>query len=126
MKFTRQSIITTLPEGKRHNGEIFGIDKVSKGDYYDVKVKTKDGMISIWVSDSVTPEHPLFEVFDAYIDDESEAEDFDEKEIIGTSIEFTVKNIVTRNKKGVEAERSFFDKVTPLFDETEEGDGDEE
>ena len=126
MKFTRHSKITTLAEDVTHNGEIFGIEKVSKGGYYDVQVKTKDGMISIWVSDTVTPDHPLFDVFDAYIDDEAEAEDFDEKEIIGTSIEFTVKNIVTRNKKGVEAERSFFDKVTPLFDETEEGDGDEE
>ena len=126
MKFTRQIKINTLAEDVTHNGEIFGIEKVAKGDYYDVKVKTKDGMISIWVSDSVTPEHPLFEVFDAYIDDESEAEDFDEKEIIGTPIEFTVKNIVTRNKKGVEAERSFFDKVTPLFDETEEDDSNEE
>ena len=126
MKFTRQIKINTLPEGKTHNGEIFDIEKVAKGDYYDVQVKTKDGMISIWVSDTVTPEHPLFDVFDAYIDDEAEAEDFDEKEIIGTSIEFTVKNIVTRNKKGVEAERSFFDKVTPLFDETEEDESDEE
>ena len=83
-------------------------------------------MISIWVSDTVTPDHPLFDVFDAYIDDEAEAEDFDEKEIIGTPIAFTVKNIVTRNKKGEDVERSFFDKVTPLFDETEEDDSDEE
>ena len=68
MKFTRQIKINTLAEGKTHNGEIFDIEKVSKGDYYDVQVKTKDGMISIWVSDTVTPDHPLFDVFDAYID----------------------------------------------------------
>ena len=125
MKFSRAKKLTTLAEGKTHNGEIFGIEKVSKGDYYDVQVKTQDGIISIWVSDTVTPEHPLFKVFDAYIEDESEAEDFDEKEIIGTPIKFTVKNLVTRNKKGEEKRRSFFDKVTPLFDEAEEDDSDE-
>lgn len=120
MKFTRFNKIETLTEGKTYTGIIFNITKVAKCDYYEVQVKTDEGIIYIWVNDTVNPLHPLFLVFDAYIDDEDDAEDFDEKDIVGTTIEFTVKNLTIRNKKGDEVERSFFNKVTPIFDETEE------
>jgi hypothetical protein len=126
MNFTRFETLTKLAEGKKYIGKINDITKVKKGNYYEIKVKIDVGIIPIWVSDNVNPEHPLFDVFDAFIgEDESEAENFDEKEIIGTHIEFTVKNIITRNKKGEEVEHSFFDKVTPLFDESEEDDSNE-
>lgn len=59
-----------------------------------------EGIISIWVSDFVTPDHPLFEVFNAFIENEEEAENFNEKEIVVTEIQFTVKNILTKSKKG--------------------------
>lgn len=126
MKFTRLNKIETLTEGTTYTGIIFNITKVAKGDYYEVQVKTNEGIIYIWVNDEVNPLHPLFEVFDAFIEDEDDAEDFDEKDIIGTTIEFTVKNFTTRNKKGEEVERTFFAEVTPIFDETEEEESDDE
>lgn len=126
MKFSRLNKIETLKEGKTYTGIIFDIIKVAKGDYYEIQVKTDKGIISIWVSDMVTPEHPLFDVFDTFIDDEEDAEDFDEKTIIGTPIEFTVKNIATHTKKGEEVERTFFDKVMPIFDDAAEEESDDE
>ena len=120
MKFSKEPQKNNLDEGKTYNGTIFDISKVKNGDYYDIKIKLSEGIISIWVSDFVTPEHPLFEVFDAFIENEEDAEDFDEKEIVGTEIQFTVKNIMTKSKKGQEIIRSYFDKVTPIFEESEE------
>ncbi len=125
MKFSRLKKIMTLAENKTYKGEIFDISKVTKGDYYEIQVKTDKGIIDIWVSDTVTPEHPLYDVFDAYIEDEENAENFDEKEIIGTPITFTVKNFMTKNKKGEETERSFFNKVTPILDKIMEDNSDE-
>lgn len=120
MKFKKRKIVYNLNEGKTYNGTIFDISKVKNGDYYDIKIDTSGGIISIWVSDFVNPDHPLFEVFDAFIENEEDAEDFNEKEIIGTEIQFTVKNIATKSKKGQEIIRSYFDKVTPIFEEMEE------
>ena len=126
MKFTKLRTLKTLTAGKTYNGTIYDITKTTKGDYYDVKVKTANGIISIWVKDVVNPEHPLFPIFDYYIENEEEAETFDEQEIVGTKIQFTVKIIAVTSIKGTVTERTFFDKVTPIFEETEDTSDDTE
>ena len=117
MRFTRSKTITKLEDNKKYNGTIYDIIKTANGGYYDVKVKTKQGIISIWVKDEVNPEHPLFPIFDYYIENEEDAETFDEQEIVGTEIQFTVKNIAVTSSKGTVTEHSFFDKVTPVFED---------
>jgi len=125
MKFTRTKKITDLAEGTPHTGTIHSIAKVNKRNYYEVEIKMKKGLISLWVSDNVTPEHPMFEVFNAYIENEKDAENFDENEIVGTVVRFSVKKIATKGKDGEEVQRTFFDKVEPIFEESEEDDDDE-
>lgn len=115
MKFSKYNVLENLVEDKTYNGVIFDINKVKNSSHYDIRIKVDNGMISIWVKDDVTPEHPLFSVFDHYIKDETEAETFDEKTINGTKIEFTVKKITMQNPKGENVERIFFNKVTPVF-----------
>lgn len=119
MRFTKKLPLNTLEEGKKYKGIIADIQsvKLKKGDYYKIEISLDDNIISIWVDDYVTPEHPLFELFDALIEDEKDAEDFDEHVIIGYEIEFTVKNIITKNKNGDDIERSFFNEVNVIFDE---------
>ncbi len=117
MKFSRKRILTNLNSENKYTGKITNIEHIEleKRNYYNITIELDEGLTSIWVNDNVTPDHPLFEIFDNMIEDEADAEDFDEKEIIGVDIQFTVKKISTKGNK----EHIFFDKVTPLWEEEE-------
>lgn len=121
MKFSRKSKLTSLTEGREYKGVISNIQPIEckRRNYYEIGVDLEDSTISIWVNDEITPEHPLFELFDALIENEEDAEGFDEQEIVGYEIVFTVKNFTINGKKG-EFIRTFFDKVTPVFEEEED------
>jgi len=121
MKFTRKNRITSLTEGREYTGIISSIQPIEckSRSYYEIGVDLEDSTISIWVNDEINPEHPLFELFDALIENEEDAEGFDEQEIVGYEIVFTVKNFTINGKKG-EFIRTFFDKVTPVFEEEDE------
>ncbi len=121
MKFTRKNRITSLTEGREYKGTISSIQPIEckSRNYYEIGVDLEDSTISIWVNDEINPEHPLFELFDALIENEEDAEGFDEQEIVGYEIVFTVKNFTINGKKG-EFIRTFFDKVTPVFEEEED------
>lgn len=113
MKFTRKTTVTNLEEGIEYIGTISDIQHIElkKRSYYEITIELENSLVSIWVNDDVNPEHPLFELFDSLIENEEDAENFDEHEIIGYQIKFTVKNVPTKGKNG-NVERSFFDKVT--------------
>lgn len=118
MNFTRKKYVNELNEGQLYQGIIHSIDliQLDKGEYYDVKIELDNGIISIWCSSEVNPEHPMFSVFDHFIKDERDAETFDENTLVGYDVEFQVKNITTRNNKT----RTFFQWVNLLYvdDET--------
>ncbi len=120
MKFTTKTEIQQLKENVTHTGFISKIREVTtdKGTYYEVKVEVDEGVVSIWVSDEVNPTHPMYDVFKEFVTEET-AEDFDVNEIVGIEIRFTVKTLLVHGKKG-EMERTFFDKVTPVFEEEED------
>lgn len=120
MKFTRKNTVTNLKEGRNYKGTIFDIQHIElkKRSYYEITLSLEKSLVSIWVNDDVNPEHPLYELFDFLIENEEDAEDFDEREIIGYQLQFTVKNVLTKGKNG-DVERSFFDTVTVVFDEEE-------
>ncbi len=117
MKFTRKTKLTILEEGTKYTGIINSIQPVESKNrgYYEIGVDLGDSTMSIWVNDEVNPEHPLFELFDALIENEEDAENFDEQTIVGYEIEFTVKNFTISGKKG-EIIHTFFDKVTPVYE----------
>ena len=121
MKFTRKYRVISLTEGTEYTGVISSIQPIEgkNRSYYEIGVDLEDSTISIWVNDEINPEHPLFELFDALIENDEDAETFDEQEIVGYEIVFTVKNLVVNGKKG-EFTRTFFDKVTAVFEEEED------
>lgn len=118
MKFSRKNKVTNLKEGTEYTGTITDIQKkeLKKGDYYEITISLDDTIASIWVNYEVNPNHPLFDLFDALIENEEDAENFDEHEIVGCEITFTVKNVLIKGKDG-DFERSFFNKVTVVYDE---------
>ena len=118
MKFTSKRSIDNLKEGKQYHGTIYSIDLVEleKGSYYDVKIELDTGIVSIWCSDDVNPEHPMFDVFSYFIEDDADAEDFDENEIVGSEVDFTVKVITPKKSKKT---RIFFEKVTLTEEDAE-------
>ena len=110
MKFTRKRTLKTLNENTSYHGTIKNIQAIKgkKRSYYDVTISLDDCIVSIWVNDNIDPDHPLFPLFDSLIDDEDEAINFDEHEIIGKEIDFTVNNKpVSKNC----IEHSFFNEV---------------
>ena len=110
MKFTRKKTLKILNENTSYHGTIKNIHAVEgkKRSYYDVTISLGDCIVSIWVNDNIDPDHPLFPLFDSLIDDEDEAVNFDEREIIGKEIDFTVNNKpVSKNC----IEHSFFNEV---------------
>lgn len=110
MKFTRKRTLKTLNENTSYHGTIKNIQAIKgkKRSYYDVTISLDDCIVSIWANDNIDPDHPLFPLFDSLIDDEDEAINFDEHEIIGKEIDFTVNNKpVSKNC----IEHSFFNEV---------------
>ncbi len=128
MKFSRKRILANLIQGKQYIGTIKDIEHIKreKREYYNLSIELDEGLTSIWVNDNVTPDHPLFEIFDELIENDEDAEDFDVAEIIGIKIQFTVKNLLIKRKDTDDTERSFFDKVTPLWEEDDEEYDDDE
>jgi len=120
MKFTTKITIQALKEGMTYTGVISRIEETTtdKKTYYKVTIELDKGFITIWVNDDVNPEHPMFDVFNEFVTEENAA-DFNVQEIEGIAVRFTVKNLLVQGKNG-EVERSFFQKVTPIFEGEEE------
>lgn len=105
-KFTRKRPIEKLEEGIDYIGTIYSI--VDNGIYYKITIALDNNIITIWANNNINPDSPLFDVFDAFIENEEDAEEFDEQELVGREINFTVKNVAVGKKKIV---RSFFKEV---------------
>lgn len=78
--------------------------------YFEVCLEGDDFFIKIWMSTYVDPDHPFFDIFNDFIEEEEYAKNFNTREFEGIPILFSVKNIVQNTPNG-EITRSFFKEV---------------
>lgn len=119
MKFYDHKKVSCLKPDKNYTGYISKIEETegkNKRSYLSVTVVTdRKQRITIWCDNEIDPNHPLYELFSHYVDEET-AEDFDLNELTDIQIRFTVKNF-KNGKDGTE--RSYFKTVTPIYEEEE-------